>query len=373
MSIASDIIRINNAKLDMISAIEEKGVAVPSGSRISDFAELIAQIEVGPGPGPEPSYEYVLLQNFVEGHSTGTPLYSASWITTVLYPDWDHDDYEYGDNYDDIGATSTNNDLADNTVGATLIDTVCPVDFSKYGISNGVPYGMINGDAEEGWQGTSLNFDLDSEHFNPNSVTVECWAKGRSSTPGGTYYNPTLNEYIFSLGRNNDNSNKTAPYWSLTLNIVGANQGEDAVYLTLDVDGDERPIICAATVTDDNDFLDSGMSVANWLGCWHHYVVSINATDLYFFIDGKKIADVPLSTVEEFDYTWWTHSGGDHIQHEEHFNGPISGIISQIPGLLQLKGLNTNSWDTFDGGYAQVAVCNQCKWTDDFTVPTEAY
>lgn len=47
MSIASEITRLQEAKTDILTAISEKGVEVPSGSRLSDCANLISSIQGG--------------------------------------------------------------------------------------------------------------------------------------------------------------------------------------------------------------------------------------------------------------------------------------------------------------------------------------
>ena len=47
MSIQSELTRLNEAKTDIATAIAEKGVAVPDGTRISEMDALIAQISTG--------------------------------------------------------------------------------------------------------------------------------------------------------------------------------------------------------------------------------------------------------------------------------------------------------------------------------------
>ena len=47
MSIASEISRIQSAKADIKSAIESKGVTVPSDTKIDAYAPLIQAIEGG--------------------------------------------------------------------------------------------------------------------------------------------------------------------------------------------------------------------------------------------------------------------------------------------------------------------------------------
>lgn len=49
MSTANEITRLNNAKEAIAAAITEKGVTVPSGTKLDGMASLIGQIETGGG------------------------------------------------------------------------------------------------------------------------------------------------------------------------------------------------------------------------------------------------------------------------------------------------------------------------------------
>lgn len=49
MSIASELTRLQNAKNAITSAIAQKGVTVPSGTKLDGMAALIGQIETGGG------------------------------------------------------------------------------------------------------------------------------------------------------------------------------------------------------------------------------------------------------------------------------------------------------------------------------------
>lgn len=52
MSIASEITRLQGVKSDILRAIADKGVEVPSGSRLADCPGLIASISGGGGGVP---------------------------------------------------------------------------------------------------------------------------------------------------------------------------------------------------------------------------------------------------------------------------------------------------------------------------------
>ena len=49
MSIASEIARLQGVKSDILQAISDKGVEVPSGSKLDDCPDLIASISGGGG------------------------------------------------------------------------------------------------------------------------------------------------------------------------------------------------------------------------------------------------------------------------------------------------------------------------------------
>lgn len=321
-----------------------------------------------PPTPPTPTYEYILLQNFVPGHIIGTIDTSWSrtiqdWITTVLYPDWDHDDYEYGDNYEDIWSSSINHDLLDSTVGATLIDTTTPIDFSNYGITTGTPYGMITGNGDE--YRLDLIFSLDSELFNPKNVTFELFAMGRTQYNGSLYYSTNGSETIMTLGRSY-NKQEDQNCWSIFVDI-NTDRSEDQISLMIDRN-DYGVYTIGAVSSNSNNFLDSGLSISNWVAHWHHYAMTIDGTNIYLFIDGKKYIEVPISTNIEFTYKEW--EGSSRVTRT--YSGTIEGIIKQIEPYVLLKGINGNQY-SFDAGYAQVAVCTECKWTDDFTPSTTAY
>ena len=53
MSISSDLTRIQNAKSSLATSITNKGVTVPSGTKIDGFAALVDQISSGGGSGLE--------------------------------------------------------------------------------------------------------------------------------------------------------------------------------------------------------------------------------------------------------------------------------------------------------------------------------
>lgn len=58
MSVTSEITRLQNAKADLKTAIEGKGVTVPSSTKLDGYADLVDSIQQGGGDGV---YKYVSL------------------------------------------------------------------------------------------------------------------------------------------------------------------------------------------------------------------------------------------------------------------------------------------------------------------------
>jgi hypothetical protein len=81
---------------------------------------------------------------------------------------------------------------------------------------------------------------------------------------------------------------------------------------------------------------------------WHHVALSCDGSNLYLFYDGELLGTVVIASV--------------------------SGLSAMLSSALKVmvnvdssgSGANT-IW------YAQLALCDACKWTADFTVPTVAY
>lgn len=74
MSLQSEITRIENAKADIKTAIEEKGVSVPDGTMLDGMAALIGNITAGSGGGGEavaPYLEQVKTGSFTGSGETG--------------------------------------------------------------------------------------------------------------------------------------------------------------------------------------------------------------------------------------------------------------------------------------------------------------
>lgn len=101
------------------------------------------------------------------------------------------------------------------------------------------------------------------------------------------------------------------------------------------------------------------ISMDTWISSWHHFALTIDASNLYVFVDGKCYATVPLSN------TYANEAG-------------TTKTLGEWIALMPSKVCITNAEEagsgmTMDGLWAQFAVCKACKWTTDFTVPTEAY
>ena len=380
MSIESELARIQQAKSDIIQSIINKGVDVPEGVKVEDLTELIAQIEVGPGPSP--SYDYVLLQNFIDGHSIGEPVdynddfpnWHDHWVDTVLYDDSDHADYTWCDNYDDMQRSDYKLNLLSTLVGDKTIDTRTPVDFSNYNISTGTPYAIFNGAHEDEWpEGScaqSLNFDLSNTTFNPLNTTIEMWTFCREPSEY-SYSIPDDEAPLFSIGSDCYKENGD---WTESFQLMvkyDDDSTKSGITVCIGYDGLDGNQVTAELfgVYDINDkFIDSDTWFTKWVKNWHHIALGLDGTNIYLHIDGKLVGQRALSDEITYTYHYWDDQG----QQTTTYEGTIANLISQIPKWIQIGG-NTRQHKSLDAGYAQLAVSDACKWTTDFQVPTTAY
>ena len=72
MSVASEITRLQNAKADLKTAIEGKGVTVPSSTKLDGYADLVDSIQQG-GGGGDPDVEGIDLNLTGMGTSYDNP------------------------------------------------------------------------------------------------------------------------------------------------------------------------------------------------------------------------------------------------------------------------------------------------------------
>ena len=342
---------------------------------INEEGTGFAWVDVSPEP-PPPSFNYILLHNMVEGHTIGVDPYDYAdaygtswhdkWLDTVLYDDSDHESYEWWDNYSDIWRNNYKQNLVDDTIGAKLIDTRKPIDFSKYNITTGTPYAIYNGDDDS--TVTSLNFDLNETAFNPLNITLETWAFCRSDS----YYYTSGMESLISIGSSQERKNGA---WtdSFQLVIVVDANGNDEEGLSVAVafngiQGNYMDLF--GVYEEEGDFLNTGKPFDRWLCDWHHYALSVDGTNIYFHIDGKLVGQKSLSDTITFEYSVWNPSTQKY--EDQTYEGTLEGFVSQIPKWVQIGGRNWNE-ASLNAGFAQLAVTDSCKWTTDFEVPTVAY
>lgn len=84
MSIASEITRLQQAKSDLATSIENKGVTVPATTTIDGYATLVDNIQTG---GSSELYKTVTLTNAHTTDSIGNPVYWASYLGLPLVSD----------------------------------------------------------------------------------------------------------------------------------------------------------------------------------------------------------------------------------------------------------------------------------------------
>lgn len=96
MSVQSEIKRIKQAKADIISAIEAKGVGVPSNASIDDLAALVSEISQSGMPQKATVYYYP--SSGSENYSFNVQGYDSSISDVDIYMNGmlltKHDEYE---------------------------------------------------------------------------------------------------------------------------------------------------------------------------------------------------------------------------------------------------------------------------------------
>jgi len=297
-------------------------------------------------PDVAPEFEYVLLQNFIDGHSIGT-VTDGEWITTVLS----------AEDYSEQWMCDSTANVVDNTVGADLVDSRNPVDFSSLGVSSGTPYGMVTSDADN--TGCYVIFDVNRSMDAP--LTFEFWAFARSNSSSYTTYG---SETLACLGNtwNSDTDNDAV---NLAVAVITSND-EPAIGFGFGIgnnfffDGDG--VLAKLTGPALSELFAAEIEVNTWITTWHHFAICVDTSNLYFFIDGKKVLQKPLSDTVSVTDPW----------SEETITDTVIGMLGRLTTEIKIKGFNYNQ-AAFDGGFAQIAMCNSCKWTGDFTVPTVAY
>ena len=257
---------------------------------------------VGPTP-PGPSYNYIILQNFLDGHTIGTPIpggngYSDFYnkypadISTLWYAveDW------------------SNTNLVSTTPGDQLLYSENGFDFSKYGLTDGqIPFGFCkcyNIYDGAGYANVTL----------PSSWTLETW-----------FYSP--------LG----DGESTDPFWGSFFEIGPSYPNLIRLFV-------ETNSISLHAMGD--ELFDVSKTVTNQ--AWHHVALSCDGTNLYVLYDGELIGTVAIASV--------------------------SGLSSMLASAVKVM-VNVDSSDSGANTlwYAQLALCDSCKWTSDYEVPKEAY
>ena len=90
MSISSEITRISNAKTAIAQSIANKGVTVPSGTKIDGMAALIDSIQTGGGGAVQPSKALTVTSNGTTTITPDAPYDALSSVkVTVAIPVYD--------------------------------------------------------------------------------------------------------------------------------------------------------------------------------------------------------------------------------------------------------------------------------------------
>lgn len=95
MSVASEINRLQTAKADLKTAIEAKGVTVPSSTKLDGYAGLVDSIEVG-GGGGENMIKFIKIDLTGKSTSRSNPYIIDVTDDDVIYNVYENmDDSQY--------------------------------------------------------------------------------------------------------------------------------------------------------------------------------------------------------------------------------------------------------------------------------------
>ena len=290
------------------------GTTVTAGSyvQLTAVGRCWTMAEFEGGSLPTPTYNYILLNQF----------------TSPMPATTDTDDFriEVPSSWHD--ATYQTDDLVSSTPGDQMLDSDTPVDFSGKGIQTGTPCGIVDWDCCPGEM--MPRYAITAGDLS-NGATIEVWYKSDYSVQSDDSYpwliamDSTSNNYDIILSPETENGSGTAGHQMSLLFTVddGSSYGTRYTY--------------DQTMQDQwND------------GNWHHYAITYDSTanEMYVFFDGTKVITVDDRTSD------------------------VQGLFA---GANRLKFAQSNGTFIPEGRFAQIAVSDECKWTDDFTVPTVAY
>ena len=170
MSVASEITRLNGAKADIIQAITDKGVTVPSSAKLDDMAQLIASITGGGGSGGTLSVKRIdsVRGNFIVDDN--------GYIGLRLNDYFPHDGGTFLDNYAVVvsGADFSSAGLGQVTFLTPGTDSI-----------GGRTYPTVNIGGKT-WMAENLDLRADG-------ITIG--TTGLPSTPAAWYYNNSAETY----------------------------------------------------------------------------------------------------------------------------------------------------------------------------------
>ena len=280
----------------------------------------VGPVPPGPGPGPTPGYNYVFMNQFISPMPEPVHPYEELPNTydnfeNVVPASWDSD-YQ-------------SDDLVSSTPGDTMLDSDTPVNFSSKGIQTGTPFGIVT------WDSCPLEAGpiyAATEGSLSNGATIELWYKLDFSV------NEETNVWLASIKPNNSHG---GGYPTLLVAMEMENPSEYSPSRKY------SSYIRLSTSSDRFNYTEEVPT--NWGdGEWHHYALTYDASNqvVHFFIDGHKVKTISDKT---------------------------SLIQELFAYATNLEFAQSDGYTLPHGRFAQIAVCDECKWTEDFTVPTVAY
>lgn len=199
MSIASEIARLQGVKSDILQAISDKGVEVPSGSKLDDCPDLIASISGGGGGGGVPYLKNIMPTTGVKVVDESG--YIGGDFLGVYYPSTNY--------YNNFAVVIPGADYSASGLGSvTFVDTTTTIGGRVY---RTVTIGGVT------WLAENLDYKFSGCGIggNGNPATPNAWYyENNEASYGidGTYKCGLLYNW-YAVKLLNDNRNELIPGW----------------------------------------------------------------------------------------------------------------------------------------------------------------
>lgn len=209
MTIASEITRLNTAKADIKTAIEAKGVSVPTNAKLDTYDTYVSQISGGGGGWQRPS-DWIDISTVADNEIkllVSDQCYSLAFVVTTASGTYSID---WGDGNTETGIASGTTKTHRYTLGAGQACSEGYTTFAVriYGASANITSFKVTGDSNNKsvtrqyspilWAnfGTQGITDYSNTFYKVSSPTVSCYLLKEASIP--SFANCSSTSYMFS-------------------------------------------------------------------------------------------------------------------------------------------------------------------------------